>query len=79
LLYIDATVFNAGSIQPTCNRKVVLVKILSRGIRKDKGERGTIETEMKAENGEETCMVIPMQEVIDSRPKKPLSAKRRSQ
>jgi len=40
------------------------VKILSRGIRKDKGERGTIETEMKTENVKETCMVIPMQDVI---------------
>jgi len=30
-------------------------------VRKDKGERGTIETEMKAENRKNTCMVIPMQ------------------
>jgi hypothetical protein len=45
----------------TCNRKVVPVKILSRGISQDKGERGTIESETEAEKQENTYMVVPMQ------------------
>jgi len=50
-----------GVSEPKSRRKVILVKDSIQRVRKDKGERGTIETEMKAENRKNTCMVIPMQ------------------
>jgi hypothetical protein len=71
--HIANVAFNVDSLQPTCKRKVILIKILSRGVRKDKGERGTIETE----NRNKTCTEMTIQVLEELRPKEPLTAKHR--